>query len=186
MNQCYRNKHQRTFSQRVEDSSSEGVMASSKSINGRQSILTSVVKAASVFNNVLLENCNICTIYCDKQVQYEEYVQQQYDVGTGAMGHLYSQLNATAAATSITPINAIPTSNADDDKSVFQNSDFVNPINEAKTPPNNLPRNPGMNGDKERTKVEKLYRDFLFDEESVVRSVGTRGGIDDDGDGGEE
>ena len=186
MNQCYRNKNHRTLSHGAEDSSSEGVMSGRNSINGRSSLLTSVVKAASVFNNLLLENCNICTIYCDKQVQYEEYVQQQYDVGTGAMGHLYSQLNATAAATSITPINVIAGRNGHDDKNIDENSDFVNPINEINTPPNNVLRNLSASPGNRKTKVEQIYREFLFDEESVVRSVGTRGATEDDEDDNEE
>ncbi|KAG7336525.1 hypothetical protein IV203_015932 [Nitzschia inconspicua] len=37
-----------------------------------------VANAASVVNKVLLENCGICTVYCDQQVQYEEWVQQHH------------------------------------------------------------------------------------------------------------
>jgi len=178
MNQCYRTKKHRALSQGVGDSPSEGGMMSSNSITGRESVLASVVKAASIFNNILLENCGICTVYCDKQVQYEDYVQGQYDIGTGAMGHLYSQLNATTARTSMTPNNAVAVGIGGDDID-DANSDFINPSNGIGTPPNNGPINPAMSKNKERTEVEQYYREFLFDEESVVRSVGTRGSVDD-------
>ena len=103
MNQSYRNKHHRKFSQGLEDASSEGLITtpdaagSRRSLRGRENLMATVVRAASAVNNILLDNCSLCTVYCDKQVQYEEYVQQQYDVGTGAMGHLYSQLNPASA-----------------------------------------------------------------------------------------
>lgn len=142
--------------------------------------MASVVKAASAFNNILLENCGICTVYCDKQVQYEEYVQQQYDVGTGAMGHLYSQLNATAGTTSISTSNAEAAGNHDKNENVVDNSNFINRVNEMNTPPNNIRTSPMSSTNKERIEVERHYREFLFDEESVVRSVGSRGAADDE------
>ena len=173
MNQCYRNKHHRRLSQELEDATSEGMGDSSRPIVKKENLMASVVKAASVFSNVLLENCGMCTVYCDKQVQYEEYVQQQYDVGTGALGHLYSQLNATTA----TPTTATTTvgANNDNDNDV-DTSNFIN-HNEMNTPPNNT-TNPAMNNG--RIEVERYYREFLFDEESVVRSVGSRGAADDE------
>jgi len=177
MKQCYRTKHHRALSEGVEDASSEGMMTSN-SITGRESLMTSVVKAASAFNTILLENCGICTVYCDKQVQYEEYVQEQYNVGTGAMGHLYSQLNATAVTTSINPSNAVAAGNGINYKNIAGNSDFINPIDRINTPPNSNPRS--MSTDSERIDVERHYREFLFDEESVVRSVGSRGAADDE------
>lgn len=180
MNQCHRTKKYRGLSQRVGDSPSEGGMMSSNTIAGRESVLASVVKAASVFNNILLENCGICTVYCDKQVQYEEYVQGQYDIGTGAMGHLYSQLNATAARTSMTPNNVVAVGIGGSNDIDEANSDFINPGKSISTHPNNGPINSTMSMNKERTEVEQYYREFLFDEESVVRSVGTRGSVDDE------
>ena len=57
-----------------------------------EGLMQSVVKAASICNKILLENCGLCTVYCDKQVQYEEnsssaynkdsWIQQQYEVLT--------------------------------------------------------------------------------------------------------
>mmetsp|Transcript_14401 Transcript_14401/g.36192 ORF Transcript_14401/g.36192 Transcript_14401/m.36192 type:complete len:180 (+) Transcript_14401:250-789(+) len=178
MNQPYRNKQYRNLSRQAEDASVDGIM-STKTISGRQSLVASVVKAASSFNNLLIENCGICTTYCDKQVQYEDYVQQQYDVSTGAMGHLYSQLNPTVAnsATASVPRNTVIEVPAVESRN---NSDFVNPTNETSTPPNNTMKSPTRGTDDQRIEVERYYREFLFDEDSVVRSVGSRGAADDE------
>jgi hypothetical protein len=181
MNRSYRTKQHRALSQEAEDASSEGMTMTSNSMTGRESLMTSVVRAASAFNNILLENCGLCTVYCDKQVQYEDYVQHQYDVGTGAMGHLYSQLNATAATASITPSNVIAAGNGDHNKNAAGDSDFINPTNGMDTPPNTNLGSPSMSTNNERIEVQRYYREFLFDEESVVRSVGSRGAADDEG-----
>lgn len=181
MNQSYRNKQYRNFSQQAEDASLDGIM-SNRSIGGKQSLMASVVKAASTFNNMLVENCGLCTVYCDKQVQYEDYVQQQYDVSTGAMGHLYSQLNPTTAA------NSVPTSISTRNEArtgVGNNTmgDFVNPTTTTNTPPNNTMRSPTTSNAQQqdqRIEAERIYREFLFDEESVVRSVGSRGAADEE------
>lgn len=181
MKQSYRSKQYRTLSREAEDASLDGRI-STNSITGRESLMASVVKAASTFNNILIENCGLCTVYCDKQVQYEDYVQQQYDVSTGAMGHLYSQLNATAAnsaATSIPSSNAIEIPNVES-RNAVDNSDFINPTNEVNTPPNHTMKSPTVSANDQRIEVEQYYREFLFDEESVVRSVGSRGAGDDE------
>mmetsp|Transcript_9621 Transcript_9621/g.20847 ORF Transcript_9621/g.20847 Transcript_9621/m.20847 type:complete len:189 (-) Transcript_9621:274-840(-) len=188
MNDSYRNKR---FSQEVEDASEDGMGMRSKinsrrSIIAREGLMASVVKAASAFNNVLLENCGICTVYCDKQVQYEEYVQQQYEVGVGAMEHLYSQLNPSAASTT-NPIKSAAALGIDhscfdiDSDNDAHSSTFIN-HSEMKTPPNknnNGATNPTTNNNKQ-IETERYYREFLFDEESVVRSVGSRGATDDE------
>ena len=182
MKQSYRSKQYRALSREAEDASMDGMM-SNRSINGRESLMASVVKAASAFNNILIENCGLCTVYCDKQVQYEDYVQQQYNVSTGAMGHLYSQLNATAANPAST---SIPSSNAIEApaiaiRNLANNGDFINPTSEVGTPPNNAMKSPTMGTtNDQRIEVERYYREFLFDEESVVRSVGSRGAGDDE------
>lgn len=162
------------MSREAEDASMEGMM-SNRSIAGRESLMTSVVKAASVFNNLLIENCGLCTVYCDKQVQYEDYVQQQYDVSTGAMGHLYAQLNP-AAAPSMPAGTGIQASTMEQ-RDAVHNGNFVNATNEVNTPPNNTMKSPTMNSNDARI---QNYRDFLFDEESVVRTVGSRGARDDE------
>jgi aldehyde:ferredoxin oxidoreductase len=46
-----------------------------------------VAKAASTF----VENCGLCTIYCDKQVQYETVV-EQYNIST-QLGGLFKKLD---------------------------------------------------------------------------------------------
>lgn len=43
-----------------------------------------VVKAASACNRVITEHCGLCTLYCDKQVQYESAVMEQYVTGGSA------------------------------------------------------------------------------------------------------
>ena len=42
-----------------------------------------VVRAATACNKMILENCSICTLYCDKQVQYETAVMERYVTGNG-------------------------------------------------------------------------------------------------------
>jgi hypothetical protein len=48
-----------------------------RTIVERGSLMETMVKAATTCNKLLLENCGLCTIYCDKQVQYE-WMQDQY------------------------------------------------------------------------------------------------------------
>lgn len=172
MNNSHRNSQ--IFSRQVEDASEEGLLTTSnRSIGSRQGLLGSAVKAVAAMNNMLMENCSICTMYCDKQVQYEEYVQQQYDLSAGAMGHLYSQLNGN------TPTAPPRTNNQhvdEEDEGTAEDSAFIN-HNEMKTPPN--ADGSGIT-ESERIEVEKQYREFLFDEDSVVRSVGSRGAFDDE------
>ena len=79
-------------------------------------MVESVVKAAAACNKLFTQNCNLCTIYCDKQVQYE-WVQEQYKMST-PINHLFSKLDNSLEV--------------------------------------------------------QLYRDFLFDEESVVEQVSSR------------
>jgi hypothetical protein len=75
-----------------------------------------VVKAASACTKLVSENCGLCTVYCDKQVQYES-VLEQYNMGT--------------------PLD-----------SLFRKLD------------NSL--------------EVQVYRDYMFDEESVVEQVSSR------------
>lgn len=48
-----------------------------RAIVERGSLTETMVKAATTCNKLLLESCGLCTIYCDKQVQYE-WMQDQY------------------------------------------------------------------------------------------------------------
>jgi hypothetical protein len=62
-------------------------------ISSKGSFLETVVNAASVVNKILMENCGICTVYCDNQIKYEEWAQEQYRVGTASLNHLFSRMN---------------------------------------------------------------------------------------------
>jgi len=142
----------------------------------RESLMKSVVKAASLCNKILLENCGLCTVYCDKQVQYEEkaWIQQQYEVGTGSMGHLYSQLNTTTDINTSMNVNERNTNN--DDRHIISDND--NDIEEDSNFVCHIPASENANS--ERIEVERYYGEFLFDEESVVRSAGSRRGEEDE------
>ncbi|KAG7352391.1 hypothetical protein IV203_029149 [Nitzschia inconspicua] len=59
----------------------------------RGRLLDTVVSAASVVNKMLMENCGICTVYCDQQVKYEDWVQHQYHVSTSSLHHLVQKMN---------------------------------------------------------------------------------------------
>lgn len=59
----------------------------------RGRLLETVVNAASAVNKVLMENCGLCTVYCDQQVKYEDWVQHQYHVSTSSMNHLFQNMN---------------------------------------------------------------------------------------------
>jgi hypothetical protein len=50
-----------------------------------------VVKAASACTKLVSENCGLCTVYCDKQVQYES-VLEQYNMGT-PLDNLFRKLD---------------------------------------------------------------------------------------------
>ena len=80
------------------------------------SLVESVVRAAKACNKVFLNNCNLCTVYCDKQVQFE-YIQEQMKM-ENPISDLFSRIEDSLEV--------------------------------------------------------KLYRDFLFDEDSVVEGVSER------------
>jgi hypothetical protein len=50
-----------------------------------------VVKAAAACNQLVIDNCGMCTVYCDKQVQYES-VLEQYKM-TSPLEGLFSKLD---------------------------------------------------------------------------------------------
>ena len=151
-----------------------------RSMVKREGLLASVVRAASAVNNALLEHCGVCTVYCDKQVQYEDYVQQQYEVGVGAMEHLYSQLHTAAGE---------PGADAGLDAGVDANAETGPSRQRALAPspqggaagsePSRGPHRAMAPSDPRTAEAERYYRGVLFDEESVVRSVGSRGAVDD-------
>jgi aldehyde:ferredoxin oxidoreductase len=51
-----------------------------------------VVKAATACNQLMIDNCGLCTVYCDKQVQYESVLLEQYKI-TGSLEGLFSKLD---------------------------------------------------------------------------------------------
>ena len=79
--------------------------------------MDSVVKAASACNRLFIKNCNLCTVYCDKQVQYE-WMQEQYRMETRQIDGLFQKMDNSLQV--------------------------------------------------------QLYREFLFDEDSVVEEVSSR------------
>jgi hypothetical protein len=54
-------------------------------IEKKGSFAEMVVKAAAGLNRLVLQNCSICTLYCDKQVQYETTVMERYVTGTSTL-----------------------------------------------------------------------------------------------------
>lgn len=67
--------------------------APNRQLTERGRIMDTVVSAASAVNKVLMENCGLCTVYCDQQVKYEDWVQHQYHVSTSSMNHLFQKVN---------------------------------------------------------------------------------------------
>lgn len=65
-----------------------------RSIEQKGSFAELVVKAAAACNRMILENCSVCTLYCDKQVQYETAVMERYVTG-GALTDLFRSLDKT-------------------------------------------------------------------------------------------
>jgi len=51
-----------------------------------RSVMETIVRAATAANNLFLKNCNVCTVYCDKQVEYESVVEQYKIVTSSAAG----------------------------------------------------------------------------------------------------
>lgn len=54
-------------------------------------VVESVVKAASSCNKAIINNCSMCTLYCDKQVAYETVV-EQYSISS-QLGDLFNRLD---------------------------------------------------------------------------------------------
>jgi hypothetical protein len=61
------------------------------SIEPKGSFAELVVKAAAACNRMIVENCSLCTLYCDKQVQYETAVMERYVTGQ-ALADLFRTL----------------------------------------------------------------------------------------------
>jgi len=84
-------------------------------------------QAIGLFKSVvgtLLNNCHLCTLYCDEQVRYEtqqeelqehtvekDWLQEQYEIGTGSIGHLFTtatNINRNTTTINATSTNALP------------------------------------------------------------------------------
>jgi hypothetical protein len=59
---------------------------------GNLGLVESVVRASKVASSMVLKNCQLCTVYCDKQVQYE-YFQEECKQMTTPVTNLFSRLD---------------------------------------------------------------------------------------------
>ena len=60
----------------------------------QSTVLDTVVRAAASLNNMLMDNCNICTVYCDKQVQYETTWEAATKLeASGTLANLFERMN---------------------------------------------------------------------------------------------
>ena len=81
-------------------------------------------QAIGLFKSVvgtLLNNCHLCTLYCDEQVRYEtqqeateepvdkDWIQAQYEIGTGSIGHLFTTATNNINRNTTTHSNAAST-----------------------------------------------------------------------------
>lgn len=51
--------------------------------------MESAVKTAAAWNKILMNHCSLCTVYCDKQVQYETWSGDQYRLSNATVGQLF-------------------------------------------------------------------------------------------------
>jgi hypothetical protein len=127
-----------------------------------------VVNCANIMNKIFTRNtCRICHIYSDKQVEFEERIQQNATItATAAEWYNIQQQGA---------MNSTNTTDFDHDTMYHQQTQP--PSNTLMLPPNSvsslLPVNP---------EAVELYRKYLFDEESVVDSIELRIGRSTDDD----
>lgn len=124
-----------------------------------------VVNCANIMNKIFTRNtCRLCHIYSDKQVEFEERIQQ----------------NATITATAAEWYNlqqqgAIYNNNNSNNNIELNHDDTLYPqhqsqsVSTSSTPPVN-------------PETVELYRKYLFDEESVVDSIELRIGRSTDDD----
>jgi hypothetical protein len=71
-------------------------MSEHRELVSKGSLVETVVKVAATCNNLLIGNCNPCTLYCDKQVQYEEWAQDQYKMDISPLGNLFSKIDVNS------------------------------------------------------------------------------------------
>ena len=63
-----------------------------RTLVSKGSLAEVVVQAATACNKLITENCGVCTLYCDKQVQYEAAVMEQYVTGN-ALSNVFRSLD---------------------------------------------------------------------------------------------
>lgn len=72
-------------------------IVNSKRDNGDGYFTDLVVQAASLCNRMIVERCGMCTVYCDKQIQYEVLSQELHHTAEAtkavAMTNFYYQNN---------------------------------------------------------------------------------------------
>lgn len=121
-----------------------------------------VVNCATIMNKIFTRNtCRLCHIYSDKQVEFEERIQQ----------------NATITATAAEWYSI--------QQGAMYNNDFHHDTLYPEQPPQE-PMNhvvaPSHSVSPVNTEAIELYRKYLFDEESVVDSIELRIGRSSDDD----
>eukprot|EP00934_Nitzschia_sp_Nitz4_P001603 Nitzschia sp. Nitz4//scaffold108_size72880//48831//49172//NITZ4_005821-RA/size72880-processed-gene-0.40-mRNA-1//1//CDS//3329532687//1603//frame0 len=60
------------------------------------SVADLVVQAAVTANRLITENCGLCTLYCDKQVQYESSAMEQYVTAGAGLEQLFEQVDSAS------------------------------------------------------------------------------------------
>ena len=105
--------------------------------------MNTVVNAAASVNKALMENCSICTMYCDRQVKFEDIIQQQYDIN-----NIFHPVNPNSHTNG--GVNGSCNGNNNDDNPMTPNDAQIN-----------------------------QYKEFLFDEASVIESVASRDATED-------
>lgn len=122
--------------------------------NGRLLLAEMAAQAAKACTQIVSDNCNICTVYCDRQVQYESVLEPY----------------TTAAASSTGPALL---------SHLFHELDHY--YNDDHGAPEGTDDSSSSIGNTDRSHIQ-AYREQLFDEESVVQQVSSRHFDEDDDD----
>jgi hypothetical protein len=64
-----------------------------RTIVSQSSLSDYVVQASSLCTKMVTENCGLCTVYCDKQIQYESVAEQYILAGGSSLGNLFHKLD---------------------------------------------------------------------------------------------
>ena len=136
-----------------------------------------VVNCANIMNKIFTRNtCRLCHIYSDKQVEFEERIQQNATITATAAEWYNVQQQSALYNNGITSTNGTYSNNndANDSEHDTMYQPQSQPPSTMMLPPNSVsPVNP---------EAVELYRKYLFDEESVVDSIELRIGRSTDDD----